>query len=544
TVSVLGAVALVTSETESGGVGRMVIRAITDDGDPRTSEGLDVFVRQSDAPALVPGDVVRLTGTVTELPRSQRRQRDLTITHLIAERLEVVKRQGEPPAPVVIGAGGRTPPTEIADDDGLRQFQPATDGIDFWESLESTVVTIRDASVVGPTVLFGSGGTGNREVYLVADGGAGATGLTPSGALARTASDVNPEVIVVNNRLHELAGADLGAYALGERFDGEITGVVDYGYGKYQVWYTEPLPPASFPADAAAGASVAAVERTDDDREILVATYNLLNLFPRETGRIGSIARQIAGPLGSPELIGVQEIQDDSGYANDGRTSGLGTFAALSAAISQAGGPRYAFAQIDPENNADGGAPGGNIRVGLLFDSERFALARPERGVGGAREAAVVLGGPSLSANPARIDPVSEAFSDSRKPIVVHLTDRTTGGSVFAIVCHFNSKSGDDPLFGSVQPPTEPSRVQREAQASAVAAFVAEILAADPSADIVLLGDLNDFPGSPPLAILESEARLVGAVEADAALWAHRAPNTDERAGQGRLSCATGSDDA
>jgi len=46
-------------------------------------------------------------------------------------------------------------------------------------------------------------------------------------------------------------------------------------------------------------------------------------------------------------------------------------------AIKPAGGPTYAWTQIDPVNDQDGGQPGGNIRqvtmyrtdVGLTFDS-------------------------------------------------------------------------------------------------------------------------------------------------------------------------------
>ena len=34
---------------------------------------------------------------------------------------------------------------------------------------------------------------------------------------------------------------------------------------------------------------------------------------------------------------------------------------------------RYEYRQIDPQNNQDGGQPGGNIRVGFLF--------RPDRGL-------------------------------------------------------------------------------------------------------------------------------------------------------------------
>ena len=44
---------------------------------------------------------------------------------------------------------------------------------------------------------------------------------------------------------------------------------------------------------------------------------------------------------------------------------------ALIAAISAAGGPAYEYRQIDPVDDQDGGEPGGNIRVGFLFRTDR-----------------------------------------------------------------------------------------------------------------------------------------------------------------------------
>ena len=47
------------------------------------------------------------------------------------------------------------------------------------------------------------------------------------------------------------------------------------------------------------------------------------------------------------------------------------------------------------------------------------------------------------------------------------------------IANHFNSKGGDDPLFGRFQPPTRQLEVQRHQQAQIVHDFVDQILAAD-----------------------------------------------------------------
>jgi uncharacterized protein len=77
--------------------------------------------------------------------------------------------------------------------------------------------------------------------------------------------------------------------------------------------------------------------------------------------------------------------------------------------------------------------------------------------------------------------------------------DRT----LFVIANHFNSKGGDDPLFGRFQPPQRVTEVQRHAQAQVVNDFVDSILAVDQRADVVVLGDLNDFEFSETLQILQ-----------------------------------------
>ena len=77
------------------------------------------------------------------------------------------------------------------------------------------------------------------------------------------------------------------------------------------------------------------------------------------------------------------------------------------------------------------------------------------------------------------------------------------GQKLFVIANHFGSKGGDQPLFGRFQPPTLSSEAKRIQQAQIVNDFVDEILAADPNASIVVLGDLNDFEFSTALNTLK-----------------------------------------
>src|SRR6185295_6904059 len=95
----------------------------------------------------------------------------------------------------------------------------------------------------------------------------------------------------------------------------------------------------------------------------------------------------------------------------------------------------------------------------------------------------------------------NSAFNNSRKPLAGEFTFK--GDKVFVIANHFNSKGGDQPLFGQFQPPELVTEAQRIAQAEVVNDFVDTILALDPDANVIALGDFNDFEFSPPLDALK-----------------------------------------
>lgn len=73
---------------------------------------------------------------------------------------------------------------------------------------------------------------------------------------------------------------------------------------------------------------------------------------------------------------------------------------------------------------------------------------------------------------------------------------------------HFNSKGGDESLHGVHQPPRRTSEAQRHAQAGLVRDFAEELLAVDPEANLVVMGDLNDFQFSRTLEILTADGPL------------------------------------
>jgi hypothetical protein len=113
-----------------------------------------------------------------------------------------------------------------------------------------------------------------------------------------------------------------------------------------------------------------------------------------------------------------------------------------------------------------------------------------------------MAGAPQLSSSPGRVDPVNVAFIDSRKPLAGEFLFHDH--KLFVIANHFKSKRGDPPLFGQFQPPVPAPESQRLLQARAVHDFVRRILEIDADANVVVLGDLNDFEFSPALATLQA----------------------------------------
>ena len=93
----------------------------------------------------------------------------------------------------------------------------------------------------------------------------------------------------------------------------------------------------------------------------------------------------------------------------------------------------------------------------------------------------------------------------TRPPLVISLIVRDESGGVeqplTLIVNHWKSKGGTDPAGQEFVS-------RRVAEAQLVAGIVNDLLAADPNAAIMVVGDLNDFVDSPPLRALTDTTPL------------------------------------
>ncbi|MEH2362233.1 endonuclease [Nostoc sp.] len=224
---------------------------------------------------------------------------------------------------------------------------------------------------------------------------------------------------------------------------------------------------------------------------LTVATFNVENLDPKDR-RFENIAKILVNNLNAPDVISLIEVQDNNGPINDNVVNANQTYQKLIAALGNIGSPEYNFVDIAPNDDQDGGEPGGNIRVGLLFQPSQIILAKLPR-KGGSLDAVAITEGSNgfdLSLNPGRIDPTNSAFDQSRKPLAAEFIFNDQ--KVFIIANHFISKLGGSP-----------SDAQRVKQAEIVNEFVAQLLQVDPQAKVIVLGDLNDLPDSLPLKTLK-----------------------------------------
>ncbi len=459
-------------------------------GDDLDATSEAVFVFTPSGPDASVGDRVAVSGRVVEYYPGGRDSGNLSTTQIGWAEVHVVSSGHPLPPAIPLTASSpsgdqRALPREIVEDDagggpvddhGVR-FDPESDALDFFESLEGMRVRIDEADVVGSLSRFG-------EMVVVLSSRDPAGKRTRGGGILRSLDQANPDRLTFDDKI--TAGPPRAN--VGDRLEGGI-GVIDYSFGSYKILNTEPL------RLRRGSLEPGTTSLTGSERGLTVASYNVLNLHPGVRTRVNRIARQIVANLRSPDIVALQEMQDDSGKLNDDVVAADQTFGALVKAIVTSGGPRYAYRQIDPEDDQDGGEPGGNIRVGYLFRPERVSFVDP-------------FDAPVLEATPefrgrafseaGRIR--SKAYATSRKPLLAQF--RFAGQTVIVINVHQSSKYGSAPRFGRIQPPPDPTAKLREGQARVLRALVTRLLEADSRARVVVLGDFNDSDYSGSLKLL------------------------------------------
>lgn len=470
------------------------------DANIATSDGIFVFTASK--PIQVVNDWVEVEGTVAEFVPGGVASNNLSIT-----RLENPSFPGPTMSPppwqanggVIIGAAGRVPPSKVIDDDNLLIFDPVNDGIDFYESLEGMVVTLSAPIVVCPS-------NAKAEMYVLVDLGATASGMSTRGTLNLSPEDYHPERIQVQEEEKQLnPGPVVGNINVGDELS-DVVGVLGYD-GMYEVRSFDPV--AMVPGSLVPQVSGLA----PFPNRLRVASYSLKGLDPHieaaastdqtdgdpsddvdddlGDGRFAVIANQIVNNLLSPEVIALQDVQDNDGAEISAVSSASVTLQTLVDAIVTAGGPTYLYldtpgvvpASIDDMGTPDpaddtvvnpsGGQAGGNGRNAFLYDPARVAL-----------QGSSVIDDPAFESAP---DPLlATVLIDGQHELGLvnfQLSDRVGGASVFGSIQPAAAMQNDPAVNGGVD--------QRAAQAALInaAATPPGFAAATP---VVLLGNLND----------------------------------------------------
>jgi predicted extracellular nuclease len=517
------------------------------DANPFTSEGIYVMTR-NDAGAGVAvsgvsvGDIVTVTAHVMEYQSFS----NMPITVLTSSSL-VVNSSGNPlptftlsTMPTAIMTPLQPDYTDSADGVG-DTFDASLYALSYWETLEGMLVTVPDV-VVADGFYTTSGGQPIFQAYsqsltdadqINSRGGLTIAGDPPigppdtpetvddtnNGGRALTDGDINPDIIEI-----DFSGFAIDAppgfantLSMGD-YLGDVTGIIEFDFTDRKLFVTE-IHPGDF-VDHTTVQDVTLLG--DDSRALTVATFNVENLDPTDPlSKFQGLAQAIANNLNMPDIISIEEMQDNNGAAagdgidDDPLTAGMQdttgsdasqTWQMLVDALNAATGAHYQWVDQEPIYNAEGGEQSGNIRVGFLYNTDRVQLGNldadatlaerrmyTDRIGDGVRDSGDLI---AFSDNMlgGEINPAD--WGGTRRSLLGEFTFH--GNTVFVTANHFPAKGGSDDFWEFNQNPAngEPTNsgwAGRNAVAQDVYAMLNHIEQNAPGVGIVSGGDYNDF---------------------------------------------------
>ena len=444
------------------------------DNNPRTSDA--VYVASKDK--VESGDLLKVQGTVKEgymeeysVKPGQTFKKpagSLTVTQIINA---TITKLGKAELPKALNISEKMPKDIV--DNTPTKYNPETEALDYWESLEGMLVEVTKPKVTGPQY--------KGDIYVLPGDYKGQK-LNNIGGVNLRPGVQNTEVLPVTVGNKFVAKAK-------DYFNDNISGVVTYRNKTYKI------DPTTVPTlqDGGLKREVSKIYPAED--KLTIASYNIENFSANNNGhdetpeeKVDKIAKSFIKEVHSPDIITLIEVQDNNGGVNDGTVDGVKSGEKLAQRIKSLGGPDYKYTEIAPVDGKDGGKPGANIRVAYLYNPKRVTLIGKEKG--GSEEAARFVNG-HLEKNPARIDPTSVHFEKVRKSLAAEFEFK--GERIVVIANHLKSKLGDDAIYGSNQPSVENTKAKRIEEAKILNAFIKEGLRQNPNLKFVLTGDFNDF---------------------------------------------------
>ena len=448
------------------------------DNNPRTSDAVYV----ASAEKVESGDLLKVQGTVKEGYMEEYSVRpgqtfkkpagSLTVTQIINA---TITKLGKADLPKALNISEKMPKDIV--DNTPTKYNPETEALDYWESLEGMRVEVTKPKVTGPQY--------KGDIYVLPGDYKGQK-LNNIGGVNLRPGVQNTEVLPIT------VGNSFVAKAK-DYFNENITGVVTYKNKTYKIDPIDPNALKGLLQDGGLKREVSKIYPSED--KLTIASYNIENFSANNKGhdetpeeKVDKIANSFIKEVHSPDIITLIEVQDNNGGVNDGTVDGVKSGEKLAQRIKSLGGPDYKYTEIAPVDGKDGGKPGANIRVAYLYNPKRVTLIGKEKG--GSEEAARFVNG-HLEKNPARIDPTSVHFEKVRKSLAAEFEFK--GERIVVIVNHLKSKLGDDAIYGSNQPSVENTKAKRIEEAKILNAFIKEGLRQNPNLKFVLTGDFNDF---------------------------------------------------
>lgn len=510
-----------------------------DDGDIRTSSAINVYLstQRSD---LVVGQELEIGGLITEIMTYQ----GMTRTAIReVDSLRIISSDNPLPAFKIVGSKTaeslRIPTKAISTYRGnLNEKKELllTDAIDFWESLEGMRIKVETPTVVG----FRGGLEKFDErksyitVYVKPEGSTDPALESNVGAPIPDpiAKYHNPEVIrIVDSDLAPNVRAT-NVFNVGDKFSYDLEGIMSYqtnvfGDGEFVLFVT---------GDFNGTSSIKSLENRPqtrlmaDEDHLTVAAFNVENLAGNRLTRLQEIAKAISINLKCPDIVVLPEIQDFNGPVMSGGSSAEQTLIGLMGYLNCTDKAYYRALNVDPVSMQDGGEPGGNIRVSMIFNSRRVGFE--SRGAATAYDETTIDANGNFNQNPGRIYPNDPVFNRSRKPLGAQFTFK--GEKVTVIGTHFNSKLGDGNLWGATQPLDFASEDQRSLIAKKINQFVGRLVANDPTMNVIVAGDMNAYWNEASLKVLEGKT-LVNLMTHASLLHNNRWYTTNYNGGAGAI---------
>lgn len=445
------------------------LQSVKSGSDPLVSDAIFVFSRKRH-PAV--GALVNVSGKVLDFFKQDNGK---PTTQIKQDGLKVLKQRGPVIEPFELTADNvPEDPDELAI---------------FLNGLEGMLVSIAE----GQTFIAPSNRYGDYVVILDAD--KPTQGVIRSKQNGVLIDHQNPSRWYPGFRMKDYSNAP--CLNVGSKLLSRVVGPLNYRVESYQVSVTHPISvePADFKLTAShikpEAGFLTIMTLNGFNLDAHVESRSMVKNSDQDVdddlgeGRFKTLAEAVVLQANVPDIVALQEIQDNDGAEISMVVDASETYKALISEIKQLSGVSYRWVDIAPGVGADGGQPGGSIRNGYLYNPSSVGLIENSvRSLG--------------------IDEV--AYEGSRKPLVVHFRDKVSGNELACINLHLASKRHQNSIFAPEQPGHDARLPVRIRQVEIVKEELDSLR--QQGLDYYVTGDFNDSEESLTLAALTGDENV------------------------------------